>query len=314
MNDELPTIRAATPADLPRVVAAADRVFRTPLRPGLGSMGHDYPLLFERANASNLWLAEDRPGSLVAHVGFVVREATTAGRRVKVASFGAVFTVPEHQGRGLASRVFAAATAHARSLGADLALVSGARGLYQRAGFSPYPPCPRYRVGGDARAAVAGAVSARPVPYGPSALADVMALQAAEPVRFERSVEDWRRLLAARILFFSPGQLFVIERQGRRVAYAAVASLAPSEAALPTGRVLEVAGDRQAVAEAAPTLIQALGLGALELVLPPHDLGLEASARQAGWAREELRFPFCTAWWNPTCVDLPLPFYGLNYV
>jgi predicted N-acetyltransferase YhbS len=313
MNDELPAIRPATPADLPRVVAAADRVFRTPLRPGLGSMGRDYPLLFEPGNAANLWLAESRPGSLVAHVGFVVREATTGGRRVRVACFGAVFTLPEHQGRGVASRVFAAAAAHARSLGADLALVSGARGLYQRAGFAPYPPCLRYRVDGPLPAP-AGSAPVRPVPYGPSALGDVIALQAAEPVRFERSAEDWSRLIAAGILFFSPGQLFVIERAGRRDAYMALATLTPSEAALPTGRVLEVAGDREAIARAAPALMGALGLGALELVLPPHDQGLEASARQAGWAREELRFPFSAAWWNPTCADLPLPFYGLNYV
>jgi predicted N-acetyltransferase YhbS len=311
MNDQQSQIRMATPADLSRIVAAADRVFRSPLRPGLGSMGHDYPLLFEPANASNLWLAETAGGQLIAHVGFVLREATTAGRRVKVACFGAVFTSTEHQGRGLASQVFAAATAHARAQGADLALVSGARGLYLRAGFSQYPACARYRVS-DAAELATGAV--RPVPYGPSALADVMALHAAEPVRFERSVEDWSRLLAAGILFFSPGQLFVIERSGRRVAYAAVASLAPSEAALPTGRILEMGGDRQAIAQAAPTLVRALGLGAIELVLPPHDQSLDASAHALGWKREDLRFPFSTVWWNRSCAGLPLPFYGLNYV
>jgi GNAT superfamily N-acetyltransferase len=288
-------------------------VFRDPLRPGLGSMGRDYPLLFEPANASNLWLAETSSGQLIGHVGFVLRDATTAGRRVKVACFGAVFTQTEHQGRGVASRVFAAAASHARAQGADLALVSGARGLYLRAGFSPYPPCTRYRVS-DVTAADLATAGVRPVPYGPSALTDVMALHAAEPVRFERSVDDWNRLLAAGILFFSPGQVFVIERGGRRVAYAAVASLAPSEAALPTGRILEMGGDRQAIAQAAPTLIRALGLGAIELVLPPHDRSLDPSAHALAWKREEVRFPFSALWWNRSCAGLPLPFYGLNYV
>jgi GNAT superfamily N-acetyltransferase len=321
MNDESPAIRPATAADLPRIVAAADRVFRHPLRPGLGSMGRDYPLLFEPANASNLWLAESRSGELLAHVGFVLRGANVSGRPLKVACFGAVFTQPEHRGRGLASQVFSAATAHARSLGADLALVSGARGLYLRAGFSDYPPCLRYRVSAGPdhppsppSSPPSSSAPVRPVPYGPSALADMMALQAAEPVRFERSLDDWNRLLATGILFFSPAHVFVMEREGRRIAYAAVATLTPSEAALPTGRTLEVAGDRQAIAEAAPTLMRSLGLGGLEVVLPPHDQSLEASARALGWQREEIRFPFSAAWWNPTHAGLPLPFYGLNYV
>jgi GNAT superfamily N-acetyltransferase len=307
-------LRSATPADLARLVAAADLVFRTPARPGLGSMGRDYPLLFDPTNAPNLWLAEDARGELLAHVGFVLRNARTAGRQLKVACFGSVFTVAEHQGRGLASRLFAAATAHARDQGADLALVSGARGLYDRAGFSPYPPCLRYQIPAHASAGPTGAPAVRPVPYGPSALSDLMALQAAEPVRFERSVEDWNRLLAVGIIFYSPGQVFLMEREGRRVAYAAVASLAPSEAALATGRTLEIGGDREAIALAAPSLIQALGLGALEVVVPPHDQGLEASARALGWQRHEIRFPFSVAWWNPACAGLPLPFYGLNYV
>ncbi len=313
MNDERPAIRPATPDDLPRIVAAADRVFRTPLRPGLGSMGRDYPLLFEPANAGNLWLAESDSGELLAHVGFVLREAAISGQRIRVACFGAVFTEAEHQGRGLATRVFATASGQARALGADLALVSGARGLYLRAGLAPYPPCLRYRVSGAPARPISPPL-VKPVPYGPSALDDVRALQAAEPVRFERSPEDWSRLLAAGILFFSPGQVFVIERGGRRVAYAAVASLRPSEAALPTGRVLEVAGERAAVAEAAPTLMRALGLGALEIVVPPHDLSLEEAARALGWPREELRFPFSAAWWTEAYAHLPLPFYGLNYV
>ena len=131
--------------------------------------------------------------------GFVLREATTAGRRVKVACFGAVFTVPEHQGRGRGQPgVRRRHRPRPLARAPTWRLVSGARGLYQRAGFFPYPPCLRYRVEGARGRSAGGAPPARPVPYGPSALEDVMALQAAEPVRFERSVEDWSRLLAAR--------------------------------------------------------------------------------------------------------------------
>ena len=307
-----PVIRPATAEDLPRLVAAADRVFRQPLRPGVGSMGHDYPLLFDPANAGNLWLAQDAAGEVIAHAGFTLSGASAAGVRTKVACFGAVFTVTEHQGKGLASQVFAAAAAHARASGADLALVSGERGLYERAGFFTYPPCRRYRVASDQQAP--SGATARPVPFQPGALADVMSLQAAEPVRFERSEADWVRLLGTGVLFFYPARLFLIERAGRPVAYAGVALLESAESPGPIARVLEMAGDRQAIAEAAPALRRALHAAALELVAPPHDDGLEPSARTLGFRREEIRFPFAAACWNPACAQLPLLFYGFNYV
>src|SRR5688500_5663011 len=143
-GDERP-VRAATPADLPALIAAADAVFRTPPRPGLGSMGHDYPLLFDPDNADNLMIAtsaegptEARPEArVVGHAGFTLREAVVFDTVVRVACLGAVFTDPAQRNRGLASRLFAAALERARTAGAQLALVSGRRGLYERAGFSP---------------------------------------------------------------------------------------------------------------------------------------------------------------------------------
>jgi GNAT superfamily N-acetyltransferase len=306
-------VRPATAADLPRVVAGADRIFRQPLRPGQGSMGRDYPLLFDAGNAGNLWLAEDERGEVIAHAGFVALQAAITGARAKVACFGAVYTVPEHQGQGLASRVFAAAAGHARAGGADLALVSGERGLYQRAGFVPYPPCRRYRVGADATAG--GLPAADAVPFRPSALEEVISLYAAEPVHFERSSEEWAQLLQTGILFFYRSQLYLIERAGRPVAYAGVALLKRSDEPEGTiARVLELAGDRRALAAAAPSLRRQLGATSLEVVVPPHDHSLEALAPALGWTGDEIRFPFASARWNPAHAQLPLPFYGFNYV
>ncbi len=275
-------------------------------------MGRDYPLLFDPGNAGNLWLAEDGAGEVIAHAGFVRSRVLIAGAPLKVACFGAVFTVAEHQGKGLASRVFGAAAAHARNAGTDLALVSGERGLYQRAGFVPYPPCRRYRIGPTA--ASGSLPAAQPVLFRPDALEEVMALQAAEPVRFERTADEWVRLLATGILFFYRARLYLIERGGRPVAYAGVALLSGTESSEPGARVLEIAGDRPALAAAAPALRQALGVASLELVVPPHDDALEAVAPTLGWTRDEIRFPFASARWNPAYAQLPLPFYGFNYV
>ena len=142
-----------------------------------------------------------------------------------------------------------------------------------------------------------------------------MALQAAEPVRFERSAEDWSRLLSTGVLFFYPSRLYLLERAGRPVAYLGIALLEPSPAGgQPIARVLELAGDRRAIAEAAPALRRSLGAASLEIVVPPHDDDLEPSAPALGLRREEIRLPFAAAWWNPARAQLPLPFYGFNYV
>jgi GNAT superfamily N-acetyltransferase len=307
-------IRRASAGDLPRIIAAADETFRTPTPPGLGSMGHDYPLLFAPENAANLFILEDDRGDVVAHAGFVLREASLARTRVRVATIGAVFTRPDQRQNGLGSQVLSAAVSSARQAGADLGLVSGARTLYERAGFSPYPPCPRYRV----PAAAADGGAAEVVAYTPTALPEVMALYAAEPAHFVRSVADWQEVLAAGVLFFEPSRMFLLQRNRRTVAYLAVGSpgLGRDEApGDPRGaRALELAGDRDEIAAAAPWVARALALDALDLVLPPGDESLSRWASQRGWMADEVRMPFTTTWWNPALRDLPLPFYGFNYV
>jgi predicted N-acetyltransferase YhbS len=327
-------IRQASPADLHRLVAAADEVFRSPPKPGLGSMGHDYPLLFAPENAANLYLAErgDRGGdaaaplaadsgadhgrAIIGHTGFTLRQAMVGGREVKVACLGAVFTLPAYRNQGLATRLLGAAVAGARAAGADLGLVSGARGLYASAGFAPYPAVRRYRLW---RSDGAGnGHGARPQlrvePYLPEALSDLAGMQEREMVHFVRPLDDWRRLLGAKVVFFEPGAVFTVTELGKRLAYLAVGRPVDDDGIGQGARVLEVGGDRQAIAAAGPALLDALDVEVLDVLMPAHDDSLETLAHQLGWTRDDVELPFSAAWWNPACAGLPLPFYGLNYV
>lgn len=298
-------MRVARPEDLPRIVAAADEVFR-PGQPG--RMGTDYPRLFSADNAGGLAIAES-DGDIVAHAGFVREEAEIQGQRVLVACFGAVFTQASRRGTGLGTRVLAAAIARARASGAELALISGDRDLYRRAGFTPHPPCRRYRIG---RGAPVASMNVRP--FGPDDLAIVMALQQAERVRFVRTPEIWRRLLATGVVFYDRGGLWLVERAGIPVAYAAIARPRPRTDGRTWARMLEVAGERESLANAVPALITDLGVDELEIVLPPYDAGLEATARAAGWDTGELQLPFAVARWSEKVAAISLPFLGLNYV
>jgi predicted N-acetyltransferase YhbS len=304
-----PLVRAATPADLPRIIAAADAVFRSPAAVGLGSMGHDYPLLFEPANARHLMIAEDREG-IVAHAGFVLCDASLAGQTVRVATIGAVFTRPQERERGLATSVLMAAVETARQAGAELGLVSGLRGLYERAGFAPYPACPRYRV------ALEGTSAVQIARYTADALDDVMSIARRERVYFVRTADHWRRLLQAGVLFFEPADTFLVRRAGRTVAYLAVGRPpTPGDADDARGaRVLELGGDREAIAEAAPAVARSLGVTTLDLIASPDDRSFDGEAQKRGWLVDQVRMPFTTAWWNPARAGLPLPFYGFNYV
>jgi hypothetical protein len=255
-----------------------------------------------------------RAGGIVAHAGFTLRPALLSGQAARVACFGAVFTAADQRGRGLGTQVFQAAVDRARASGAEVGLVSGSRGLYQRAGFTPYPLCRRYRV-------AAGAPDAANVvlaPFTPAALGDLARLHDAEPTRFLRSATQWQALAGAGVVFHHPGQLFLVRpRSGgdpRACAYLAVAT--PAAPAGDRGpRVLELAGDRQAIADVAPELARTLGSQAIDIILPPHDDSMEALAADRGWAADLIAPVSCVFQrWNPALSHLPLPFYGLDYI
>jgi hypothetical protein len=228
----------------------------------------------------------------------------------RVACFGAVFTSPAQRAQGLGTRLFAAAVARAREQGAELGLVSGARGLYARAGFTPLPPCRRYqlRATGEAGAFAVSRVDAASLPA-------LMALHAAEPVRFVRSP----RALAAphrhRRGLLRPGRhpppAGGDKRSLRLPGGGPAPPLPPTDRRCSRPRDgRRPSGDRRAL----PALMRELGAPALELIVPAHEASLEPFAGAHGWHRDELQFPFSAAWWNPQLRGLPVPWYGLDYV
>jgi hypothetical protein len=244
-------------------------------------------------------------GVLLAHAGFTLREAVGSGTTFRVACFGSVFSVPGHEGQGHATAALAQAITQARAAGADLGLVSGARGLYARAGFQPYPACRRWRV---PRSAPAGDITV--APFAPGALPTLMALQETEPVRFVRPLADWQRLLSAGVLFYDPARIFMVERRGRAVAYAAIARRGEDGA----HRALELGGERAAIAAAVPAILEALGVETMDIIAPEHDHALAGVAAHLGWRGEEARFPFGGVCWTPARAGSPWPWYGFNYV
>jgi len=325
--------RACLTAELPALLAAANRVFR----PAGGDMGQDYPLLFSADNRENLRVLVDAQG-VAAHAGLCLRRVAFAAggddgggaHSVTVGAVGAVFTRDDQRNRGLGGAVVRDVLARARAAGATLVLVSGDGPLYQRLGFVPAPParcwdCAPPLTRPDAGVATeidvvavtddapgqtpGGATEPAAGPAGwPLPAADAIPLLArfhdAEAVHFVRSVADWRALLGAATLFAWPARLWIVRRQVgdvmQPVGYLAVAQRARR-------RVLEFAGDRAAIVAAAP-------LVADELVPPWHDQETARRAREQGWRARPLPLGIASLWLEAPGSPLPLPWYGLNYV
>lgn len=281
-----------------------------------------------------------RGGRLQAHAGFVVRDGWVRERRIRIACVGAVFTRASARGKGLASLVLADALARARAA-ADLVLVSGDRDLYRRHGLQPVPPLVRFELPAAPPAAappqalapdsqiVARAAEAADLP-------DMAALYAAEEVHFDRPPADWGLFWGAARLVDAPARFWIVSRAGRTVAYAAVQEPASSPArsraagvigklekvglagilgglarpdlqagSRPRGRMLELAGDREALLQAAPAFAD-------ELLVPGYDSGTLEACQRRRWPRTARQFAITAA---TVTAELPLiPWYGLNYV
>lgn len=305
--------RALSEDEWPALRSAVNAIFR----PDGGDLTRDYPLLFDGSNRENLRVIVDTsadgdrgpalagpvvpPGRVIAHAGFVTRDALVMRRPVRIGCVGAVFTVPDQRGQRLGTRVLVNALRRARA-GADLVMVSGDRDLYRRQGLDPVPPLARFRMTGteareshlDVRDATVDDLEA------------MAALHEAEDVHFVRSLAAWRALWAAGLLLDAPARFSVMARGGRVVAYTVAQREGKRvDGSLRPRRILEIAGDRQAVVDAGPLLAD-------ELLVPSYDAAAIAACDRKGWVRTARQFPITAE--LLTAQILVIPWYGLDYL
>ncbi|MCA1595499.1 MAG: GNAT family N-acetyltransferase, partial [Chloroflexi bacterium] len=227
--------RACRLDELESVIDLCSGIFDSPTL----EMRRDAPLLFNAENVDRLRIIceGDR---VIAHAGYVRRESWILGASFTTASVGAVCTRPGYRGRGLASKVMDDLEAHAIAEGCDLLLVSGDLELYRRLGCAAAGSFPAFRIDaadlpGDRDITVRRAV--------PEDAAALVRLHQESPVRFERSVDDWRMLLGARTVMDVPGECWIVEYFGMPAAYLAAQSGSGDGIA----RIREYGGSVQAV-------------------------------------------------------------------
>lgn len=276
--------RSATPEELPAVTELMDAVFRTS-RNLLPTMGSEYPLHLAPENAANLWIMLDN-GRPVSHYGATPYTWLTAGCAIPIAAVGGVATDPEYRGQGLATRVMQACEAALQTQGAVLELISGMRGLYIRNNAVPAGEGTLYTLDFPPETqAQTGSYHIRP--YAEQDFRWIQATYQKEPVRYLRTPEAWRKLLARndRITSRHKQETLVIEDANTLpVAYLVSDTILPtSDQQFQSGSrtIVEYAGARHAIVAA--YMLLGSSSGQLRLQVPRWDTTLSALLQAAGY-------------------------------
>ena len=265
--------RAVRPEEMDTLRALTDTVFR----PGLMDQ---YPQLFNEDNRENLRVCVDA-GRCVSHVGMTERGASFFGCALRVCCIGAVSTLPEYRGQGLASACFDDTVNKAYGDGVDVMIVSGNRSLYRMRGC--------VTVGHDTAFTLAPSTTPRalseaafPVSVEPMRDDELPLVQDCyrrEPVRFLRPPDDYRHAIESGYVMNRPTDFLVVcGEQGAFLGYLLVQR--PDEAG--RAAVAEFGGDRRALLAALPRLFQRYPLTELRWQVQRHDDLFRSLCEQAG--------------------------------
>ncbi len=268
--------RSVRPSEVPSLVELMDEVFRAHSD---SSMGEEYPQLVNDDNLERLQVFVDK-GRVVAHIGYILRDASLMGCQVRVGCIGAVCTQEAYRGRGLATQLLRRVIHMLRDEGGDYFMISGGRGLYRRhsavtVGCELHMALPRAALDD-----LAGEVEA--VEHEGDDFSELSAAYEREPVRFLRPLDDWLWLRRSRTCMNKPARVWRLEREGQFAAYA-VARRDLDDGALV---VLEFAGDRAALVAGLRALADANGGESVRLAAAPWDAPLLAALQAAGSAPE----------------------------
>lgn len=281
--------RGLRPDELEAVRALTGAVFRP-------SLVDEYPQLFNEDNYENLRVAFDGE-RCVSHVGTTRRAASLLGCQIRVTCVGAVSTLKEYRGQGLASACFDDAVAKAYEDGVDLMIVSGNRTLYRMRGCLVVGHDSRFNLSPESAAAVAQHVGL-PVTVDTMTMAElplVMACYRQEAVRYIRPLDDYRYTLQAHRAMDAPSEFLVIRERGEFRGYVLMGQARDGRAQL-----VEFAGDRRSLLAALPEIVNRYSLTGLHWQVLRHDelfqslctgAGLEATPVPTSGTVKLINFP-----------------------
>jgi len=297
--------RCAHPNELPEVYTVINQVFRSKYDP---TMQFEFPLLFSPDNLRRVFVALDK-GKIVSHMGYQKTEYLFEDRRLSVGFLGAVATLPEYRGTGIASRLLEMA---------EEAMRAGAnRSLYLRNGFQELGVTYEYLLTVPEKAPD---ISLRA--YCEKDIDIIHSLYAREEKRFHRDPEAFQRLLGVNhtlrghgprsIPVAQIGPTFLVYGQGVPIAYFVLRGNEKYP--------IEYAGDREGLLLGLKALAKEAGYPQFVWVPESDAQLLSIFERERFRVTNRYFFPpsHTSKALNPTAADpalrLGMPLPGLNYV
>jgi hypothetical protein len=225
----------------------------------------------------------DEGGRLVSMAGFTADRVHAEGISFKVACIGSVVTLEECRGKGYATRIMDDCVERAREEGVAVLLISGGRGLYRRMGCID---AGSYRTARVPRRASSRLTTLFPATgleareWRREDVAKLAALQQREPVRFERSPDQFEALLKTGRLAACPGRTWVILMGGDVFAYCCAGDPVQRTGNVPL--LEEIGGSRLALFGALPFLLGEYGAERIDIRFLGSDFDIGMLAGRAG--------------------------------
>jgi len=252
------------------------------------NMGKWYPLLFNEDNLENMRIIieDNKP---VSHIGISECEITVYGCKTKIGSIGSVCTYPEYRKRGLATLLLEDSMKKLDKDEVDIMLVSGGRGLYKRAGCIEAGRVYDFKIlENDLEKFNTHQVKI--LPYKEENLEDIVKVYQREPVRFFRSLEDFKRILSTGAAMDREAEILTIHKEDNFSGYLAV-QLPRKEKEKRVSKVAEYSGVRRAIVEALKCVFDRYNLQELNFNIPFYDDELIYMFKKMGFKSAMVNIP-----------------------
>ncbi|MBS7634352.1 GNAT family N-acetyltransferase [Candidatus Bathyarchaeota archaeon] len=263
--------RAAKPEEFPEIVNLANQIFMLPYGfPPI--MGDAFLHMFNENNLENLRVIV-KDDHVISHVGVWEGRLLICGSWFNVGMIGSVCTREGYRQEGYASALVADALNKMRRDGIDFVMISGDRGLYRRLGCFKSGIVYLYNVASPIKM-TAEEKDFEIIICSNNHINDIAAIYQKEPVRYERSLEDFQMLTK---IFFTPPKyndleykIYLAMINDDPLAYVAVSSLSKMNRL----KVWEYAGSRIYVAHLIAHILQSEQPSCIELAVPFQDVEL----------------------------------------
>jgi len=229
------------------------------------NMDKQFRLLFDDSNRKHMFISTDE-NKVVSMVNYYRSTVQIHGARTNVASIGSVCTLEEYRHQSIASTLLKMAEKKMLSEEVSVAIISGDGGLYRQFGSDIVGDMVGYII---TRNDIPKSDDLTIRPFHESLLEEVMALYVNEPIRFLRSLSEFKSLILGQTYpdTFADYPFYLVYNKGKLISYIIFSRAFGKRTLL----VKEFGGSRSGLAQAFGMLLIELKKISMTIVCSPQD-------------------------------------------